>query len=239
MIQNAVSSVRIALLGHNDMFREMLARTIGEQDDMTIAMEAATIEESVKALSESDADLIVMDTEYSDGSCDELIRQIKSHTPKALVAVLTANNDTEIFLSAISLGIDAYILKDKPIAQLLQSLRAIRDGFCVYDCSTFKLSITEMAKFRNRQESDSSVDLSALSFREREVTRLLVAGFSNKEIASKLGISQSTTKTHISKVFKRLGVSSRREILSKFHHIAREILPDPNNSHIFVNPPSV
>lgn len=213
--------IRIALVGHSALVKELLAHNINEQEDMSVVREMGEVDAA--SVATLDAEMVIVDPASMDGSVLHAIALVKLLKPRVKVVALSAQNDPDSFLSTVQAGVDAYIIKDRPLDQLMQSLRAVQSGFCIFDCALFTSAVKRMfGKSSTDCNADISqrLDVAGLSARERDVAHLLAKGLSNKDIATALGISISTTKTHVSRVFERLGVSSRREMLPKLYRLS-------------------
>lgn len=216
-------AVRVLLVDDAAMFREMLAATMGSRGDTEIVGEYSTVSEAKEALPNTNVDLAIVDTGLPDGSGVEVVRHLKIHNPSAKAIMLTIDRSTDLFISAVGAGVDAYVLKYSPLEQLMDSMQTVLLGGCVYDCEISNSAIRALVQrsagdYIPRNEGHT-VDIHKLSVRERQVAELLSKGLSNKEIAQALSISVSTTKTHVGKVFKHFGISARREMLPRMYRL--------------------
>jgi two-component system NarL family response regulator len=132
----------------------------------------------------------------------EAIHAIIKKQPKAKIIVLSTYDGDEDIYRALQAGAKAYLLKDSPRAQLLESIRGVHSG---------KLTIPPAIGAR----LTARIQAPKLTKRETEVTRLLVAGKSNKEIGASLGVTEGTVKVHARRIFKKLGAAGRTEAIRK------------------------
>ena len=118
--------------------------------------------------------------------------------------VITSSSSESDFVKAKNMGIDAYILKDAFIDDIMYSLRVVDRGGKFYSSDL-------MANVGNTSEDDKRID--TLTRRELEVALLLREGYSNAKIANNLSISEGTVKKHISNIFSKLEIYNRNEVL--------------------------
>ena len=133
----------------------------------------------------------------------QLLNRKKVH-PKTLI--LTVHNEVDYLLRAVDLGIDGYILKDSDSSEL------IRTVYCVYEGETFiqpSLIPILNSKLIARDMDKEKIEL--LSDRELEVLKLCALGYFNKEIGTKLDITERTVKNHLSSIFKKIGCTDRTQ----------------------------
>ncbi|MGH2636117.1 MAG: response regulator [Actinomycetota bacterium] len=154
------------------------------------------------ALPLGEADLVLVDVGLPDQSGLVLGRQIRALAPKSKLLVVTALNDHPLVEEAQRAGFDGYLSKDTPVTQFAAAVQAVFEGRSVFPNGA--------PVHRN---SASYVDLLAeqLTKREREVLALLVEGLGGDAIASRLGVSGNTVRTHVQNILSKLQVHSRLE----------------------------
>jgi DNA-binding NarL/FixJ family response regulator len=145
-------------------------------------------------------DVVVLDLSMPGESGMEVMARIHARDPHATVLVLSSSSDDDTVATALRNGAAGYILKDSDSSALVHAVRATARGEIPID------SRVTRSLLRSEPVPDGSVDLTA---RERDVLHLVRLGLANKQIASRLGISQATVKTHLGKVFQRIGVTDR------------------------------
>lgn len=147
--------------------------------------------------------LALVDLGLPDGSGVELIREITSDDPEAIVIVTTVFEDDEWLLQALGAGAQGYLLKDQDGAAIVRRLAMIEHGEV-----PISPAIARRLLLRFRKEEPAQV---AISARETEVLRLIGRGLNSGEVASVLGISQQTVTTHIKAIYRKLEITSRAE----------------------------
>jgi len=138
----------------------------------------------------------------------ELLATVREEYPGVKVVVLTASEDPADLETAARLGAAGYVLKSEPSHELVTVVQRVLSGETAFpDSGCFH---PDVAGPDRAPETDGASDLS-LTDRQMEVLKLIADGFSNKEIARKLDLSENTVKIHVSGIFRALGVSNRTQ----------------------------
>jgi two-component system, NarL family, response regulator len=193
-----IRKIRLLIADDHPVVREGLGALVKSQPDMTVVSEAVDGRQAVQQFLLHRPDVALMDLRMPEMNGIEALHAILEKEPKARIIMLSTYGGDEDIRSALKAGAKAYILKDSPRDQLLESIRAVYQG---------QLSIPPEI---GAQLAASMID-KKLTDREREILSAVVAGKSNKEIGSLLGITEGTVKVHIGRVFKKLGAAGRTE----------------------------
>lgn len=205
-----MKKTRIALVDDHEIVLAGLEKLLNEGGYEVVA-KARSFQEALKVLPPSCANIVLLDFHIPGGNGLLLLRELKMRMPQATFLMLTVEEDEEIILRAIQEGARGYIVKHSPPERLLESLKACARGEVLLGEEVY-VKVFEYLR-RERILPPDILSSSTLSVREREVAELVVAGKSNKEIASILGISESTVKNHITSILKKLGVQDRMELV--------------------------
>ena len=171
-------------------------------DEETV--QAGTVKEAIDLTKEKSIDSVFVDLNLHNESGFDFLEWIQSQNKNIKTFVITSSSSESDFVKAKNMGIDAYILKDALIADLMYSLRVVDRGGKFYSSDL-------MANVGNTSEDDKRID--TLTRRELEVALLLREGYSNAKIANNLSISEGTVKKHISNIFSKLEIYNRTEVL--------------------------
>lgn len=197
----ALAVIRVLIADDHVTVREGLAAIIGRQPDMAVAGEAANGRECVDLWLQCHPDVTLLDLRMPVLDGVDAIAAIRNHAPSALLIVLTTF-DTDYDISrAIKAGAKAYLLKDTQREELLDCIRAVYAG----ETRIPSFLVAKLA---------AEVSGEALTGRELEVLALLARGRSNKDIALRLSISETTVKSHLRSIFNKLRVLSRTEAIA-------------------------
>ena len=171
-------------------------------DEETV--QAGTVKEAIDLTKEKSIDSVFVDLNLHNESGFDFLEWIQSQNKNIKTFVITSSSSESDFVKAKNMGIDAYILKDAFIDDIMYSLRVVDRGGKFYSSDL-------MANVGNTSEDDKRID--TLTRRELEVALLLREGYSNAKIANKLSISEGTVKKHISNIFSKLEIYNRTEAL--------------------------
>lgn len=194
--------IRVLIADDHGVLRDGLARVISGQPDMELVGTASDGAEAVRLNLEGTPDVVLMDLEMPNVDGIEATRRIMADRPGTAVLVLTSFSDKRRIVGALSAGAVGYLLKDAAADEVVRGVQAAARGESPIDPRAARTMI----------EAQSQPDpLEGLSDREREVLGLLLEGLPNKIIARKLGISEKTVKSHLTSVFRVIGVTDRTQ----------------------------
>ena len=192
--------IRVAVADDHGVVRDGLAGVIESQADMELVGTAGDGAEAVELCRSTELDVVLMDLEMPVLDGIEATRTIVAESPGTAVLVLTSFSDRRRITGALDAGAVGYLLKDASADEVLRGIRTAAEGGSPLDPRAA----------RSLLEAKNAPDpLADLSPREREVLALLVDGMPNKVIALRLGISEKTVKSHLTNVFRRIGVTDR------------------------------
>lgn len=196
---------RVVLVDDHELIRHGLSRAFERQDDFTVVGEAGTVTDGVDVIRAHEPDVLVTDVRLPDGTGFDLVREIRRSHPKLGIVVLTMYAGDEQLFEALDAGASAFVSKDAPADDVVAAARhAI--------VSPRSFTATELAGAMRRRMSPSGPQLSP---RESEVLKLLADGLGVAAISRQLFVSESTAKTHISKIYEKLGAANRAQAIMK------------------------
>ena len=193
--------IRVLIADDHVTVLEGLAAMIGRQPDMVVVAEAADGQEAIDLWITHRPEVTLLDLRMPKLDGVDVIEEIRKRDSSARIIVLTTyETDTEI-LRAIKAGTKAYLLKDARREELLDCIRRVNRGETCISASLIEKVATGLSS-------------EALPGRELNVLELLARGKSNKEIGVSLYISETTVKSHLRSIFRKLNVLSRTEAIS-------------------------
>ncbi len=193
--------IRLMIADDHPVVRAGLVALIGRRPDMEVIAEANTGREALGQFLRHSPDVSLVDLRMPDMDGVDAILAIRVRIPDARIILLTTYDGDDDIYRGLRAGAKAYMLKDAPPEELLEGIRAVYEG------RTW-LPQRVAAKLAAR------VSGAALTSRELEVLRLVVAGKINKEIGDDLGVTEGTVKVHVNHILAKLGVSGRTEAVS-------------------------
>ncbi len=196
--------MKTVLCDDHRLFAEAFAAVLTSYGHVVAAV-TDTVASGVSAVYEHAPDIAVFDVTFPESSGVDALALLGQRAPRTGVVLLTGGVGTRIGTEAIHLGARGFLRKDQDTLTIVHTLERIHRGDAV------TASQEKSAHKSSRQLDDVRRLAAFLSPREREVLRALVVGLSTDEIAARLGVSHSTTRTHVQSLLCKLGVSSRLE----------------------------
>jgi DNA-binding NarL/FixJ family response regulator len=202
--------IKVAIVEDHKTTREALERIIGLSADCQCICACATAEEALRTLPQHRPDVVLMDIQLPKMSGVECVAQLKESLPSAQVIMVTVYEDPDNIFRALRGGASGYVLKRATPEKILSAIREVQAGGVPMSVEIARKVISYF-----QVQATALKEAEKLSTREREVLDLLVQGFSNKEIADRLGISVSTILWHLKHIYHKLHVHSRAEAVLK------------------------
>ncbi len=210
----ATGPIRVLLVDDQPLFRRAIATLISEQPDFAVIGEAENGLDAVEKVHALNPDLVVMDIEMPVMNGVEAVRLIRDQMPGVKVVMLTVSEAEDYLFDAIRYGAHGYLLKDLRPEQLYDLLRSVmRDETPLSPAIAGRL----LAEIRGRPDRGAGVrqvpaatpEGPALTRREIEILQLVADGLSNKEIGTRLSITEGTVKNHVHNALERLHLENR------------------------------
>ncbi len=194
---------RVLLVDDHDLIRQGLRRAFERAEDFEVSGEASSVAEALALAESLQPDVVVLDVRLPDGSGLDVAKKLRAQRPDLGIVVLTMYSGDEQLFGALDAGASAFVPKDAPSDGVVAAARHAAT-------SPRSFAANDLAEAMKRRLSPSGPRLSP---REREVLNLLADGQGVAAISKQLFISESTTKTHISKVYEKLGAGNRAQAL--------------------------
>lgn len=210
------SPVRVVLVDDQDLVRSGLRRILRRRDGFEITAEYADGADVPDTLSAADADVVVMDLRMRRVDGIEATRRLRDRADVPPVLALTTFDDDEMLSGALRAGAAGFILKDSSADDLIRAVRTVAGGGSWLDPA---VTARVLSTYRRVRTPTARAEASALTSREHEVLAAIGRGMSNGEIAETFHISELTVKSHIGRIFTKLGLRDRAAaIVYAFDH---------------------
>ena len=183
---------------------------LAAQDDLEVVGDASDGAEAVEAARRLRPDVVVMDVRMPVMDGIEATRRITAIDDPPRVLVLTTFDLDEYVYDALRAGASGFLLKDAPAERLADAVRVVAAGEALLAPSVTRRLIAELAA---RRSAAPAASVAVLTPREREVLVLVAQGLSNTEVADRLVLAEQTVKSHVSRVFTKLGVRDRAQAI--------------------------
>jgi DNA-binding NarL/FixJ family response regulator len=205
-------TTRVLIVEDHQVVAEGLAALINDQKDMTVVGKAGTVAEAIAQATELQPDIVLVDFRLTDGTGADAATAIRQMRPETRLIFLTREDSDAARFAALEAGASGFIHKSRAAQDVVDAIRTVADGGNLFTPRGIAQLIS------NRREVEAQLD--RLTAREKEVLRLMAEGIASREIASKLGISYTTVRTHIRSLGSKLGVHSKLEAIVKARELA-------------------
>jgi DNA-binding NarL/FixJ family response regulator len=207
------NKISVYLVAGNRLLREALAKLLTKKGDFEVCGVSPFAPEISSSVALLDADVLVLDSITVQLSDYALIAEITSHAPNVKIILIDMEDDSDVFLKCVRAGAVGYLLKDASAADVISGVRSVGQGQAV--CPS-QLSMSLFRTVARQWTSIPSARIKiefGLTRRQQQLVPLIAQGFTNKEIASHLNISEQTVKNHIHRMLRRVGASDRLEVI--------------------------
>lgn len=208
---NPSNPIRILIADDHPLFRDGLRRLLQAEPGFEVVGEAADGEGLAELARETRPDIILLDLSMPKRDGMEVLRELSVTRSSARTLLLTASINKPQIVQALRLGAYGVIMKESTTQKLFESIHCVMAG--QYWVGRESVSdLVDALRSVSPPESGGKVRDFGLTAREMEIVTLVVAGYSNPDIAQRCAISEQTVKHHISNIFDKLGVSNRLEL---------------------------
>ncbi len=205
------NKLRILIAEDHETVREGLRLIVNGQADMEVVGEAGDGRTAVRLAQELEPDLVLMDVSMPELNGLTAAAQLKRISPEIKIITLTRYTDEAYIQELLQAGVSGYVLKQSASTELLNAIRAVSKGGKYID-PTITGKVLSGYVEKQTKSSDKTA-IGQLTNRESEILRLIALGYSNKEISEQFDISVKTVEAHKANSLKKLGISSRKEII--------------------------
>lgn len=223
MLASPARPIRVLIVDDHEIVRVGIGRLLDAKDDIEVVGLACDGEEAIELSADREPDIVLMDLQMPRVDGIAATQAITGEDDAPRVVVLTSFSDRRRITEALDSGAVGYLLKDSDPDELLAGIRAAADGAS---------PLAPRVAMTLVEERRSGGPVETMSDREREVLALVGAGVANKQIAFRLGISPKTVKSHLSHIFRQIGVSDRLQaaLWARRHGLVDEADPGAGQS---------
>ena len=216
-------SIAVLVADDQSMVRAGFRLLLGDEDGIEVVAEAADGNEAVAKAARFRPTVVLMDIRMPELDGLEATRRILAADPDARVLILTTFDLDEYVYEALRAGASGFVLKDDPPEQLIAAIRTAAAGNALLSPAVTKRVIRQFAQVR---PPSAPPGLEHLTAREHEVFLRIADGLSNAEIGRELYISETTVKTHVTRVLQKLDLRDRVQAVVLAHQCGLAVPPD-------------
>jgi DNA-binding NarL/FixJ family response regulator len=207
-------TIRVLVADDQSMVRAGFRLLLSGEQDIDVVAEAQNGVEAVEKAARFHPTVVLMDIRMPELDGLEATRRILAADADARVLILTTFDLDEYIFEALSAGASGFVLKDDPPEQLIAAIRTVAGGDALLSPAVTKRVIRQ---FTRTPHAPPPKEFDELTTREREVLRLITTGLSNAEIGRELFISETTVKTHVTRVLQKLNLRDRVQAVVLAH----------------------
>lgn len=202
-----MEKIKLMIADDHSMVREGLIQLLELEEEFEVIAEASNGDECLKLLSDVKPDILLLDINMPNKNGLDVLKCLNNMEEVHIkVLVLTVHNEVDYLVKSMEYGIDGYVLKDSESSELKKAILSIARGEKYIQPSLKPL----LEDWKVNMDSDMA-KIDSLTKRELDVLKNLSIGMYNKEIATKLEISERTVKNHVFNIFKKIGVADRTQ----------------------------
>jgi DNA-binding NarL/FixJ family response regulator len=208
----ANKTIRVLIVEDHQIVADGLTALLNDQKDMSVVGNVASVAESAPAAAELMPDVVLLDFRLNDGTGADAAAAIRRVAPQSKHIFLTREDSDVAKFAALESGASGFIHKSRAASEVVDAIRTVAGGGTMITPSTIATLLNRRRQSESQRES--------LTAREKEVLRLMAEGESSRDIASRLGISYATVRTHIRSLGAKLGVHSKVQAIVKARELA-------------------
>jgi DNA-binding NarL/FixJ family response regulator len=196
-------TIKVLLIDDHELIRNGLGAVIDLEPDMDVVGTSATVAEGLAAYDRLRPDVVVTDLQLQDGTGLDVVRTLRKKSDEVGLIVLTMHSGDEQIFAAMQAGASGFVGKDAPSTEVIKAARHAAVSPKAFVCAGL------VGAMMRRASGEST----ALTEREHDVLLLLADGLNAAQIGAKLYLSESTTKSHIARIYQKLGAANRAQAL--------------------------
>jgi DNA-binding NarL/FixJ family response regulator len=199
--------MKVLIVDDHPVTRDGLRSALSTSDEVEVVGEAGSGEEAVQLVKELEPEVVFMDVRLPGISGIDASRQVTSFSPDTKIILFTVEESRTALAEAIRAGVSGYLLKDASAMELIQAAKIAMEGKAVIHPTLTRAFIEEAQYVEPKPDTP-------LSRRELEILQMIAYGATTKEVAHRLEISPHTVKTHLERIFEKLGANDRAQAVA-------------------------
>jgi DNA-binding NarL/FixJ family response regulator len=209
----ASPEVSVFLLAENRLLRDTLARLLRKRSEINVVGISRDSKAVTNEIEVSNCEVVLTDC-FSSECHATLLFELLNKAPELKILLFGMDEDPEIFLEAVQLGIRGYVLKDASAAEIIAAVRAVARGEASCPprlCLTLIQHVASEYRTKPKNTLGLTSEKNSLTHRQLQLMQLVAQGLTNKEIAASLHLSEFTVKNHIRRVMRQMEAESRHQ----------------------------
>ena len=215
-MRTGLPAVTVFLLAENRLLLDVFTRLLAQKNDIVVVGATSISSQVLLRVIAANPDVVLCDSLATALSNEDLLVELKRNLPHAKILMFGMDSDPEKFLIAVQLGVTGYVLKDASAVEVGNAIRCVARGEAVCPpilCRTLFDHVARSAAWQPGVQVRKNLGLTR---REQQLVQLVSEGLTNKEIASRLYLSEQTVKNHVQRMLRKAGASDRLEAVEKW-----------------------
>ncbi len=209
-----MGTVRVLVIDDMTLVRLGIESLLKSTDSVEIVGEATDVQEAISTLGHLDPDVILLDQDMPGLAAPEAVSLLKQHRPRTEIIVLAESPDEERAFRALEAGASGYVLKDISPANLVRAIHGVCDGRTMTHPYITRRLIERFRLLMQERTSQNGTHLSGLTNRELGIVVEMAEGATDREIAKKACLGESTVKSHIRSILRKIGARNRTQAVA-------------------------
>jgi DNA-binding NarL/FixJ family response regulator len=205
--------LRLVLVDDHPIVLQGLEQLFGFEPDMQVVARCLDAEEALRVVEREVPDVMVLDVRMPGQDGLDVMRRLQALNLPTRIVLLTASLDEEEMVEAVTLGVRGIVLKEAAPQRLVDCIRQVQAGEMVVDSQALARALEKVG----RRTAGTQRLAEVLTPREMDIVRMVTRGLRNRDIATRLSITEGTVKIHLHNVYEKLGVSGRLELVVYAH----------------------
>lgn len=203
----------VCLVDDQTLVRQGIHSLLELAGDIDIVAECGDGEEAIRRIPETRPDVVLLDLRMPGMNGLDVLKHLSARDALPPTIILTTFDDDQLVLAGLEAGARGYLLKDVSLEQLVEAVKTVAAGGSLVAPTVTQRLLAGVGRIQNQFASLDRPD--PLTERETEILRLMAGGYSNREIATSLGVAEGTVKNHVSNILSKLGVRDRTRAVLK------------------------
>ncbi len=205
--------IRVFIVSDLAILREALCMLLASEEDIRVVGESVDGQEALNGVETLKPDIVLLDIQTPELDGCEVIVRLRAKSPGTKILILARALESSFVAGALRDGAKGCLMKTAKPRELVKAIRAVQDGEMWAERKALTECLEGLLQKVNDLSRPVSVAQEALTGREHEIVQWVSQGMTNKEVATRLSISEKTVKTHVSNIFRKLNISRRLELL--------------------------
>jgi DNA-binding NarL/FixJ family response regulator len=211
--KQSFAPTNVYVIAENRLLRETLVRLFRKRNEIQIVGNTCCSDSAIQDIASAKSGLVILDCFGTKHASEAWLANLQESVPEIRIVLFGMDEDPDLFLRTVRLGIAGYVLKSASASDLVDAIRTVAEGEAFCPPKFCKVLFKTVAD-EKEEKSGRLANESALTQRQRQLMSLVAMGLSNKEIAANLNLSEFTVKNHIYRVMKQVDAQSRHEAVT-------------------------